>query len=230
MPMYYALSDPHGCLDVLAQALEAVDLKDPDNRLFLLGDVIPHYQYPMSADEFMADATRALRFVKDYCDAHPGQVEVVMGNHEFDLLQNVELGMWQLDRAWVAWLRKLPLYIETERQIFVHAGIEEDAGDLWRHATDDIMFCGKFPPTFGPFEKDIVAGHVGTSRMFGSWDDIDVFWDGQAHYYLDGTTEYTGILPLLIFDTQRGTYASRVVTAEGAAPANPIEPRTPARL
>lgn len=71
----------------------------------------------------------------------------------------------------------------------MHAGVDEDAEDLWRHGTDDLTFCWKFPPTFGPFLKDIVAGHVATSKMHGDCDEHDAFWDGQSHYYLDGSTE-----------------------------------------
>lgn len=32
----------------------------------------------------------------------------------------------------LSWIRGLPYYYETPTQVFVHAGIDEDAGDLWR--------------------------------------------------------------------------------------------------
>lgn len=48
----------------------------------------------------------------------------------------------------INWLKKLPLYYKTDKQIFVHAGIDEDADDWWETGTsDDIRqldaFCLK---------------------------------------------------------------------------------------
>ncbi|WP_172623397.1 hypothetical protein [Arabiibacter massiliensis] len=110
-----------------------------------------------------------------------------------------------LDAPTLRWLRQLPLYYETDAQIFVHAGIDEEAGEYWKVGTEDHFFHSKFPCTFGAFEKDIVAGHVGTYRMCG---ENRVFWDGQSHFYLDGTTETSHIVPVLKYDTETGVYTS----------------------
>ena len=229
MAKYHAIADPHGCLPVLKKALEVVDFSNPENRLFLLGDYIPHYVVPTPVDEFLAESAEALRFVKDFCETHEGQVVALQGNHEFGMLNNIREGTWRMDADLVAWVKKLPFFAETEQQIFVHAGIEEEAEDLWRHGTDDIMFCCKYPYTFGPFLKDIVAGHVATSKLFGNADKHDVFWDGQSHYYLDGTTEHSGQMPVLIYDTDTGTYSSRLATADGVGNENPVLANTPKR-
>lgn len=224
MAKYFAISDPHGCLDVLKQALSVVDYSDPDNRLFLLGDYIAHSFASVGIDAFLQEAAVALRFVKDYCEAHEHQVIALMGNHEDDLLRSIREDGWQLDGDLVAWLEDLLLYYETDKQIFVHAGLDEEAGDLWRFGTDDLTFSYKFPATFGPFYKDIVAGHVGTHHMFGEWGQHDVFWDGQSHYYLDGTTEGSGVIPVLIYDTETEKYMSRLATAKGVELENPVLP------
>lgn len=225
MATYYAISDPHGCLDVLAQALSSVDYSNPENRLFLLGDYVPHYRSAaMSLDAFLESAERSVRFVKAHCEAHRGQALALMGNHEFDLLFNIGECGWRFDRDLASWMRKLPPYHETDRQVFVHAGIDEDAGDLWHLGTDDITFHSKYPPTFGPFLKDIVAGHVGTYHMFGEWGCHDAFWDGASHYYIDGTTEDSGKMPVLAFDTERGAYTSRIATKNGVGPTSSVLP------
>ena len=44
----------------------------------------------------------------------------------------------------ISWLSKLPYYYETENQIFVHAGIDEDAEDLWKFGTPEYVFTGKY--------------------------------------------------------------------------------------
>lgn len=86
----------------------------------------------------------------------------------------------------IAWIQMLPSYFETENQIFVHAGVDEEAEEYWMYGTSNSILLGKFPATKGKFYKTIVAGHVGT----GTWslaDDRnyhDVFYDGESHYYI----------------------------------------------
>ncbi|MCL2110842.1 MAG: metallophosphoesterase [Clostridiales bacterium] len=105
-----------------------------------------------------------------------------------------------------AWLRKLPYHYETEKQIFVHAGIDEEAGELWKHGTPEHWFAGKFPATTGGFYKDIIAGHVGTSGIAGDPSFRDIYWDGKSHYYIDGTVKVSKCIPLLKYDTESGVY------------------------
>lgn len=92
----------------------------------------------------------------------------------------------------VEWLQGLPYYHETPNQIFVHAGIDEEAGDWWPWAAPEYVFTGKSPPETGGFYKDIVAGHTGTSRLSDDRDFYGVFWDGESHYYIDGSVQGAG--------------------------------------
>ena len=106
----------------------------------------------------------------------------------------------------IQWLRKLPYFYETERQIFVHAGIDEDGGDWWPYGTPEYMFISKFPASTGSFYKDIIAGHIGTARIAGDPDFHGVYHDGQSHYYIDGTVNESGRIPILIYDETSGKY------------------------
>lgn len=125
---------------------------------------------------------------------------------------NVKAARFVLDgnRELVEWLRGLPCYYETERQIFVHAGVDEEAGDLWPWGTEEDVFLGKYPASTGPFYKDVVAGHVGTAGLAGDPEHHRVFWDGESHYYIDGTVTESGILPLLKYDTCSGRYTQNM--------------------
>lgn len=119
-------------------------------------------------------------------------VQMILSNHE-------EL---------IEWIQRLPSYFETENQIFVHAGVDEEAGESWMWGTSDGTLLGKFPATKGKFYKTIVAGHVGT----GAWslaDDRnyhDVYYDGESHYYIDGSVYNGGKLLLLAYDEENGKY------------------------
>lgn len=104
------------------------------------------------------------------------------------------------------WLRGLRYYYETEKQIFVHAGVDEEAGDTWKWGTADYFFVGKFPPTTGRFYKDIIAGHTSAKSVSGNPAHKGIYWDGQSHYFIDGGVDQGGRLLCLAYDEQTNRY------------------------
>lgn len=104
----------------------------------------------------------------------------------------------------IRWMKGMPLYYETENLIFAHAGIDEDAGELWKTGTPDWMFLQKYPPTTGAFFKTIIAGHVGTCNEYLSGDSNyhDIYYDGESHFYVDGTTVQSGKVPVLALNSK----------------------------
>ena len=115
------------------------------------------------------------------------------------------------------WFKKLPLYYTTDTQIFVHAGVDEEAEDLWEVGTPKEMFLEKFPPSTGSFYKTIIAGHVSTTRLTGDRNNHDIYYDGESHFFIDGIDSYhTSVfdddryIPLLVYSEERrlGRYYS----------------------
>ena len=106
----------------------------------------------------------------------------------------------------IDWLRKLPYYYETQNQIFVHAGVDEEAGDLWSSVTPEYVFTGKFPATIGGFYKDVIAGHIPAMMVAGDLNFKGIYHDGQSHYYIDGAVENTGNLLALAYDEITAKY------------------------
>ena len=89
-------------------------------------------------------------------------------------------------------------YYETDTQIFVHAGIDEEAGKLWKDLTSSEMFTNKFPITTGGFFKDIVSGHI------ASWEVAKdktyqgkIYFDGKNHYFIDGDVYHSKTIPVI---------------------------------
>lgn len=107
----------------------------------------------------------------------------------------------------IEWMRSLPYYYETEKQIFVHAGVDEEAGEWWSLVTPNNTFTGKFPETKGSFYKDIIAGHIGTFGIAKDPDFHGVYYDGASHYYIDGTVKISGQIPILVYDEENGKYS-----------------------
>lgn len=110
------------------------------------------------------------------------------------------------------WLKKKTTekrYFETEEQIFVHAGIDEEAGEYWKVGTTDDIFTGKFPATKGTFYKDIVSGHINSEIVAKNEDYLgSVYWDGYSHFFIDGNTPKSGVVPVLKYDTTTSIYSS----------------------
>lgn len=98
-------------------------------------------------------------------------------------------------------------YYETDTQIFVHAGIDEEAGKLWKELTSSEMFTNKFPITTGGFFKDIVSGHI------ASWEVAKdktyqgkIYFDGKNHYFIDGDVYHSKTIPVICYDTVTKSY------------------------
>ena len=112
--------------------------------------------------------------------------------------RNIKNAVRDKHRDLIGWVRRLPLLFETDEYVFVHAGVDESAGGLWKAATPDHVLYEKFPATTGPMRigKRIVAGHVRTEMLHGDPDKHGVFAD-DGHIYIDGSVEVTGRLNLL---------------------------------
>lgn len=101
------------------------------------------------------------------------------------------------------------LFYETKNQIYVHAGICEVDSELWKHATEPYEFTWKYPAEIGSFYKDIIAGHISTVEVSKDNSYLGrIFWDGQSHFYIDGDTVKSGVVPLLKYDINTGIYSS----------------------
>lgn len=109
----------------------------------------------------------------------------------------------------IRWIRRLPYYYETEfKQVFCHAGIDEEAGDLWRIGTPKEYFTSMSPYYTGKhFELDVIAGHISTEFVSEIPGYRDIWFDGASHYYIDGQTVISGRIPVLKYDEATGTYS-----------------------
>lgn len=212
MAYLYAMSDMHGDMEAFERALSVVDLSDMENRLILCGDYMP----PPDTDTTMVEAIMRLQ------EEHPWQVIAIAGNHELMYMEDHAAVGKDGDPA-LDWMRSLPFYYETDKQIFVHAGVDEEAGDLWKWGSEDADFCGKYHWSTGPFLKDVIAGHTGTYKIAGDPEFHDVYWDGKSHYYLDGTVQKSHRIPVLKYDVEHDHYTAFTFDDNGVAKEYEIE-------
>lgn len=107
----------------------------------------------------------------------------------------------------VRWLRGLREWYETDRQVFVHAGIDESRGHDWAIATPRDMILWDRACRKDPFYKDVIAGHTATSTISGDPGFHGALWDGESHFYIDGMTILSCIVPVLVYDCGTNEYS-----------------------
>lgn len=204
----YCMSDIHGFIDEFKENLSIIadNLKCEDSKLILLGD------YIHGGNGGYEVCNAIIRLQEKY---GTDKVIALLGNHERWCLE----GRMPVDESssfnekfesvLLDWFSELPLYHVIENNIFVHAGIDEEAGDLWELGTNDYYFTDKYPADIGRVEgldKNIIAGHIGTWDIAKNDTFHDIYYDGYCHYYIDGTTYVSSIIPMLKIDTAKGTY------------------------
>ncbi len=214
----FAMSDIHGSPMEFEEALSLVDLSG-DNMLILCGDYVHGYDSYSVLD-------RIISLQEEYGSE---KVVALMGNHEEMAVD----GMWHIteheeiecdevkEDRYISWMYNLPRYYTTDTQIFCHAGVEEDAGEEWEWGTDEFTFTEKYPAQTGKFCMDIIAGHVGTSEIAQNPRFHDIYFDGQSHYYIDGSVRDSGEIPVLMYDTETMLYYR--MTANGEYPVVPYD-------
>lgn len=111
----------------------------------------------------------------------------------------------------IAWVRKLPYFYESPfGQVFVHAGIEEDAGEYWKMGTSAESFTMMPPDYVGrKFYLDVIAGHINTEAASGIAGYRGIWYDGASHFYIDGNVVQHGEVVVLNYDSETGKYSGQ---------------------
>ena len=253
MALIYSISDIHGYLEPLEEALSLVDLdSDNENKLILCGDYI----------DYGLDSCEVLYRTKRLFESYPNQVILIKGNHEELFLNFLDskdhdfvsadwlssdkdfstinsfisdatkgkIAEISRDKGYedyllniskivkkdiltrhadlIKWMKEMLLYYETQTAIYVHAGIDEEAGEYWKQGTTEECFLSKYPATFGKFHKDIIAGHIGASSLAGDKNYHGIYWDGENHFFIDGEVEKSGWIPILKYNSVTSRYSS----------------------
>ena len=232
MSIYYSISDIHGHYNEFIKSLNKIDLSDKQSRLILLGDYMDNgsqsFQviskiielekiYPKQIitlfgnhEEWFYDW---LILEEPTASAFPETIKSFFSTEELNyiLKSNFETSVRNEIKTnnkfspFMKWFQthyKDKRYYETDSQIFVHAGIDEEAGKLWKELTSSEMFTNKFPLNTGGFLKDIVSGHV------ASWEVAKdktyqgkIYYDSKNHYFIDGDVKNSKTIPVICYDT-----------------------------
>lgn len=198
----FAMSDIHGYLDAFLDALARVDLEDKNNMLILCGD------YIHGGPDSYGVVEKIIELKKKY----KNRVVVLTGNHEYDAIETGsivddysinEVYDEKRDKKCLDFISKLDLYYNYKDEVvFCHAGVDEEAGEIWEAGTSEYFYFGKHPPETGPFCINIVAGHVSAATVADNPKHKGVYYDGYSHYFIDGDVLKNNYVPVLMYDTK----------------------------
>ncbi|HIJ82635.1 MAG: Bis(5'-nucleosyl)-tetraphosphatase (symmetrical) [Magnetococcales bacterium] len=176
----YAIGDVHGCLSDLHRLLDLLVFDPARDRLLFVGDLIN--RGPSSVE--------CLRFVRSLGP----QAQVVMGNHEVNILRQIAMAgtsyaePWQreLDRtgdrdALVDWISRLPLLLHDQETGFfvVHAGLHP----LWsmEEAMEKAARVGRLAAGlervmtfYAPLDRPVHTETFQAERR-AAWEDQTIF-------------------------------------------------------
>ncbi|MBI3396608.1 MAG: metallophosphoesterase [Spirochaetia bacterium] len=107
------IGDVHGCLEELKDLVRTIDVSKHD-RIIMLGDLINRGPYSEGVIQYV--------YSKGW--------ECLMGNHEYEYLEHFRTSdkfrkMWkEIGPKAHRWVEELPLFIEDDQFLAVHAGVE----------------------------------------------------------------------------------------------------------
>ncbi|HFH9837904.1 TPA: metallophosphoesterase family protein [Streptococcus suis] len=102
----------------------------------------------------------------------------------------------------IAFLKNCPYHLETDRYIFVHAGVDLECDD-WRNTSnhDKVWLRTPFHEANNTTGKTIVFGHTPVYKLFNSPVKTNQIWqssDGKIG--IDGGAVYGGVLHGIVLD------------------------------
>jgi bis(5'-nucleosyl)-tetraphosphatase (symmetrical) len=212
------VGDVHGSIDEFNELLRKLHYDPKTDRLILVGDLLDRGP----------DSVGVVRKAREM------KLECLMGNHEHKYIkwfrsQGTRTDVYdrkdyygQLSDQDIVYIHDMPLYIELDNVIAVHAGLKPGIA-LSSQTKDDLMYLrytdadrkfislkkinklgkeatgAKFWTEFGPFGKNVVYGH----NVHSLTDiRIDQYEDGTACYGIDTGCCFNGRLSALIWETK----------------------------
>lgn len=210
----YAIGDVHGMYGQLVALLQVIaedaETHGKPHVVVFLGDMID--RGPLSAS--------VVGLVKSLCLTEPDKFKAIMGNHELLWLNAMSNPMTQHVQFWaenggaetydsyqqefvetrnehLVWVSTLPLTVETEHHLFVHAGLRPHV-PLAQQTPEDMLWIRHdflLNETY-MFEKHVVHGH--SPNPYGPQVR-------ENRTGLDTGCHYSGVLTAGVFDlTQPG--------------------------
>lgn len=222
MPNYFAIGDVHGKIGMLESLLQYWNGED---QLIFLGDLIDRGENSRAVLERVKGLVEQhkaiclsgnheymfLAWLDHPCEryAHYRQnggdttINSILGRPLDTPVDGMKDAKQVMEKAGdlVAFMRQMPFHLETEKLIFVHAGLDLTL-DNWQDTTDyqKVWLRTPFHQAENRTGKGIVFGHTPVTYLTGESLESPTLWqtlDGKIG--MDGGAVYGGVLHGILF-------------------------------
>ncbi|MBM3265087.1 MAG: metallophosphoesterase [candidate division Zixibacteria bacterium] len=145
------IGDLHGCAEPFRRLLDTLSFDSATDRLFLTGDAFTKGPDPAGVWRLIGETgatmvlgnhdVNTLEWLREYVRGRQSDVRTPDGHYTVDALSPVAGPVFN-------WLKSLPLWIEEDRFLLVHAGINPEKG-LKNTSRDEFLAIRTWPPTGG---------------------------------------------------------------------------------
>jgi len=197
MNKIYAIADIHGCLDKLTELLNKIDIDKQNDTLVFIGDYIDRGKYSREVVDYVIGLQTEYK-----------NITCLLGNHEqmfLNYLEGIDESLYlenggkatldsygillpddvekrkaKLPSKHLNFFQSLLLYYETDKYIFVHAGLMPGV-PLKNQILGDLLWVRyEFIESRNDFGKTVIFGH--TSFMYPFMDKNKIGIDTGAVY------------------------------------------------
>lgn len=165
------IGDIHGCYYTLISLLDKINLDKQNDRIIFLGDYIDRGKNSFEVVEYLMKLQKEMTKERCIC---------LLGNHEYMFLSDewlwLQNGGGKTKKSYYknkhinylygshkSWMKKLPLYYETEKFICVHAGLPKPL--LSDNTEDDMLWDRTHLNNKIYREKQVVFGHTPSTLL-----------------------------------------------------------------
>lgn len=172
MSRILVISDIHGHVDGVKLLLKTAKYSPKSDKLYLLGDFIDKRPFTWNTIHYIKQLTEE-------------GAQAILGNTDLWVYRNKKNGNVKKNSSLhtaIRFVKTLPLYIEHENYLFVHAGIRPGI-PLQDQSVEDLTTIREgFLETSYPFSKYVVFGHTPTERMGARPGEV---WRGPGMLGID---------------------------------------------
>ena len=174
MNKIFAIGDIHGCYDMLQALMEKLPF-DPDyDTLVFIGDYIDRGPNSVEVVEYLVNLRKRIPGIIFLKGNHEDMLEKFLdGTDRFTYLMNggqrtldsylekhVQSEFYPIPPEHMEFFKSLKLYYETEKYIFVHAGLRPRIPLEFQETEDLLWIREKFVRSKHDFGKRVIFGHT----------------------------------------------------------------------
>ena len=178
--MQWVIGDVHGCFVELLNLLRQIQFRPTSDEVIFLGDLVDRGEHSKAVVDFVREGQAK------------GYFRVVRGNHDDEWLRAVRMNVedWYSEKypeTWhdfdgrdgihqfTEWVDTLPLYIEMDNAVLIHAGMEPDK-HYTKQSAESLLWTRSIEPI--PVEhrdgKIVIHGHTPVSHPLILPDQVNI--------------------------------------------------------